>query len=209
MTWLPDLSTLPAAEKDALIRALWEQVETLSQRVTEQEARLGEPPKDSGNSSVPPSRDRKANRLRRPRGLRREASVGRAGGGRALNPAADEVVIARLTSCPHCASAMAEADQELVERYDRIDLPPVKPVVTRVERHGGICQCCGVRIVAPVPQGLEPGLAVRDADHGAGSLTALSPGDQLSATVVIPYSRKTHSLRPAAIETRRGREIVF
>jgi transposase len=55
---------------------------------------------------------------------------------------------------------MAEADQELVERYDRIDLPPVKPVVTRVERHGGICRCCGARVVAPAltaPQRLEPG----------------------------------------------------
>jgi transposase len=158
MTQLPELSILSHAEKDALIRAQWEQVETLIRRVAALEARLGEPPKGSSNSSVPPSRDRKANRPRRPpRGLRREASVGRAGGGRALHPDPDEVVIARLTSCPHCATAMAAADQELVERYDKIELPPVKPVVTRVERHGGICRCCGVRVVAPVPAEYEPG----------------------------------------------------
>jgi transposase len=158
MTQLPDLSTLSHAEKDALIRALWDQVETLSRRVAELEARLGEPPKGSGNSSVPPSRDRKANRPRRPpRGLRREASVGRAGGGRALHPDPDAVVIAKLTSCPHCATPMAAADQDLVERYDKIELPPVKPVVTRVERHGGTCRCCGARVVAPVPSEYEPG----------------------------------------------------
>ena len=44
MTQLPDLSILSHAEKDALIRAQWEQVETLSRRVAELEARLGEPP---------------------------------------------------------------------------------------------------------------------------------------------------------------------
>lgn len=141
----------------ARIEALLSQVETLTRRVAELEARLGEPPKGSSNSSVPPSRDRKANRPQRPRGLRREASVGRAGGGRALYSNPDEVVIARLASCPHCQAAMADGDQHLVERYDKIELPPVKPVVTRVERHGGTCRCCGARIVAPVPAGLEPG----------------------------------------------------
>ena len=154
---LPDLSTLSHAEKDALIRALWSRVETLSRRVAELEARLGEPPKDSGNSSVPPSRDRKANRPRRPGGLRREASVGRVGGGRALHADPDAVVVAKLTGCPHCQAAMADGDQHLVERYDKIELPPVTPVVTRVERHGGTCRCCGARILAPVPAGLEPG----------------------------------------------------
>lgn len=151
---------LAALGKDQLIDlvlALAAQVAALTRRVSELEARLGEPPKDSGNSSVPPSRDRKANRPRRPRGLRREASVGRAGGGRALHPDPDELVVARLARCPHCAAAMAEADQAVVERYERIDLPPVRPVVTRVERHGGTCRGCGARVVAPVPHGLEPG----------------------------------------------------
>src|SRR5487761_1369595 len=89
----------------ARIEALLSQVETLTRRVAELEARLGEPPEGSSNSSVPPSRDRKANRPQRPRGLRREASVGRVGGRRALHPDPDEVVIARLASCPNCASA--------------------------------------------------------------------------------------------------------
>src|SRR5487761_1233282 len=134
-----DLERLSKDDLIALVLAQMAQVETLTRQVAELEARLGEPPKDSGNSSVPPSRDRKANRPRRPRGLRREASVGRAGGGRALHPDPDAVVIARLTRCPRCQAAIAEADQDLVER------------------HGGICRYCGARVVAPVPQGLEPG----------------------------------------------------
>ena len=55
MTELPDLSLLSHDEKDALIRALWAQIQALTARVAELEAKLGEPAKNSGNSSQPPS----------------------------------------------------------------------------------------------------------------------------------------------------------
>ncbi|MEY2984504.1 MAG: hypothetical protein RLZZ568_1121, partial [Cyanobacteriota bacterium] len=35
--------------------------------------------------------------------------------------------------------------------------PPVKIMVTRVERYGGTCPCCHQKYEAPVPIGLEPG----------------------------------------------------
>jgi transposase len=64
MDRLPDLSSLMPAEKDALIQALWAQVQalptlmaqvaTLTARVAELEARLGVPPKTPDNSSLPP-----------------------------------------------------------------------------------------------------------------------------------------------------------
>ena len=60
MTDLPDLSHLSHDEKDALIRALWAQVQTLTARVAELEARLSGPPKTPDNSSVPPSQGSKA-----------------------------------------------------------------------------------------------------------------------------------------------------
>jgi len=41
--------------------------------------------------------------------------------------------------------------------YDRIELPPVRPDVTRVRLFGGRCSCCGERAIAPAPAGLEPG----------------------------------------------------
>jgi transposase len=52
---------------------------------------------------------------------------------------------------------LAEGEQVLHGRYDKIDLPPVRPVVTRVERYAGRCRCCGNVTLAPVPEGLEPG----------------------------------------------------
>lgn len=158
MTAPPDLRTLTEVEKDALIRALWAQVQTLTARVAELQARLNQPPKTPGNSSLPPSRGYKANRpekAKRP-GPRR-GSLGRAGGGRPLAEEPDQLVIAKAASCAHCRAALAEADQRLHARYDKVELPPVRPVVTRVERYLGRCSCCGGTTLAPVPEGMEQG----------------------------------------------------
>ena len=62
---LPDLNHLSHAEKDALIRAFWAQVQSLTARVAALEARLGEPGKTPDNSSLPPSRGQKPTSRRR------------------------------------------------------------------------------------------------------------------------------------------------
>ena len=51
--------------------------------------------------------------------------------------------MAKVVACVHCQAALGEADQVLHGRYDQIDLPVVRPVVTRVERYAGHCRCCG------------------------------------------------------------------
>src|SRR3982751_2678135 len=147
----PDLSRLTEAEKDALILALWA-------RVAELEARLNAPPKTPDNSSLPPSRGRKAARPEkaRPPGPR-GGSLGREGGGRSLAEEPDQRVIAKAAACAHCRAALGEADQVLHARYDKVELPPVRPVVTRVERYLGRCPCCGGATLAPVPEGMEEG----------------------------------------------------
>jgi transposase len=158
MDRLPDLSSLSHAEKDALIHALWAQVQALTARVAELEARRGLPPKTPGNSSLPPSQGKKPNRGDKPaRCGPRQGSLGRQGGGRLLAEAPDETVTARPARCAHCQAALAEADQRLAARFDKLDLPKVAPVVTRVERYAGHCRCCGTTTLAPLPEGLEPG----------------------------------------------------
>src|SRR3954471_13224372 len=158
MDRLPDLSLLSHAEKDALIHTLRAQVQALTAQVAELEAKLDLPPKTADNSSLPPSRGKKPNREDQPaRTGPRQGSLGRQGGGRRLAETPDETVTARPSRCAHCQAALAEADLTLTARFDKVDLPKVAPVVTRVERYAGHCRCCGGTTLAPLPEGLEPG----------------------------------------------------
>ncbi|MEG4409322.1 IS66 family transposase, partial [Microcoleus sp. MON2_D5] len=42
---------------------------------------------------------------------------------------------------------------------EKIELPPIRPIITRIECYGGQCACCEAEYVAPVPLGMEPGSA--------------------------------------------------
>jgi transposase len=151
------LSRLSKDELIDVILAQARRIELLGRRIADLEAKLGGPPKTSDNSSLPPSRDRKANKPERPPGARREASVGRAGGGRRLHPHPDRVVDAVAERCPHCRAVLGAAAQRPLKVYDKIELPVVRPLVTRVILNGCRCRRCGRRVVAPAPAGLEPG----------------------------------------------------
>ena len=154
-----DLSKLSHAEKDDLILSLLPlvgQLDAALARITELEQRLAvfeRPAKNPGNSSLPPSRGAKCDR---PTGDK-PARKSRPGVGRALEPNPDRVFDARLEVCPHCAAVFPAEQQTPQQVYDRIELPPIKPDVTRVRLFGGRCACCGARATAASPSGLEPG----------------------------------------------------
>jgi transposase len=135
----PDLKKLTPEQKDDLILELWAMVQVqasqiavltaenvaLQKRVAELEARLNEPPKNSGNSSVPPSKEFKANTKpddnKVERTGPRPGSVGRKGGGRLLEREPDETIIAKAKRCWHCEVALSDSNQKLHSRYDKID----------------------------------------------------------------------------------------
>jgi transposase len=144
----PDLSRLSPEEKDALILALLDRVAVL-------EAKLSQPPKTPGNSSVPPSRGRKANRPPRPKTPRRK----RDGPGvtRALAGAAEHVVACHAQACAHCGMSVTAETQTLRHAYDHIDLPPLRPVVTRVQLFGRRCPGCRRRMRGTPPKTMPPG----------------------------------------------------
>jgi len=161
VTIAPDLTKLSPAEKDALILTLSARLDAALTLIAELQARIDDltrPGKTPGNSSLPPSKGQKPNQPQKPdRTGPRAGSLGRKGGGRALTANPDEAVIARPARCRHCQGALTPADQQLQARYDKIDLPQMRPIVTRVERYAGHCQCCGKITLAAVPEGLEPG----------------------------------------------------
>jgi transposase len=122
------------------------------------EAKLAEPPKTPNNSSLPPSKGEKPNQAEKPRRSGpRQSSLGRKGGGRPLARNPDATVLAKALSCMHCRTALTDTDQVLHDLYDKVDLPPIRPVVTRAKRYTGDFPCCDQVSLAPVPKGSEPG----------------------------------------------------
>jgi transposase len=151
-----DLSTLSHAEKDELIQSLFGRLEAALARVSELEKRLARferPAKTPDNSSLPPSSGQKPNRHTGDKPPRK----GRPGFGRTLHPNPDRVFDAKLTACPRCQAKFPDAAQTPQQIYERIELPPIKPDVTQVRLFGGRCACCGERVTAAAPAGLEPG----------------------------------------------------
>jgi transposase len=169
MTQGIDLDNCSRGDMKHMIRLLMKQVETLESHVKEQdkriaelEARLNEPPKNSGNSSIPPSKGFKGNKGEDPKKAgrtgARKGSLGRKGTNRPLADNPDEIVRVMAKTCEHCRSALGEENQTLREAYDKIDIPEVKPHITRVEIYGGVCPCCAKKTTPVcVPDGLEKG----------------------------------------------------
>jgi transposase len=150
-----DLSTLSQAEKDELILSLVGQLEAALARIAELETRLARferPAKTPDNSSLPPSKGQKPDR---PAG-EKPPRKSRPGFGRTLHPNPDRVIDARLAACPKCQAMFPDVAQT-PQQVERIELPPIKPDVTQVRLFGGRCACCGERVIAAAPAGLEPG----------------------------------------------------
>jgi transposase len=141
------------AQQTTLVERLSGQVGLLKKQVADLEAKLGKPPKTPDNSSIPPSQAKKPNRAER-RAAKRK---GRPGVARALAENPDRIVEARTDTCPHCAHGLSPDDQVEFHAYDHMDLPPIRPVVTRVHRHRGTCPGCARAFQAPAPEAMAPG----------------------------------------------------
>lgn len=156
--------TLDSVDKDSLKplllellaqnKALNEQISVLLARIAELEGRGGQPPKTPTNSSLPPSKGQKANRPETPD--KTKGRKGRPGVARELCPSPDETRDVYAERCA-CGAAVPSADQVLAHAYDHIDLPPIKPVTTRINLHKGTCPCCKRRVAAVAPADMQPG----------------------------------------------------
>ena len=163
----PDIGSLSAAERAALIKMLMARVAALEARVAALAAenaalraenaalrdKLKLPPKTPDNSSTPPSRGQKSSAEAR-RQRKRKAHPGRH---RPLHPNPTRKRDVLAEQCPHCRTDVSGVMQGPKEAYDRIEIPEIKPDVTRVILHGGLCPCCAKTFKAPPPAGLEPG----------------------------------------------------
>jgi transposase len=162
---LPARAGLSHADKDTLIAVLTARLAAADQRIAAQDARIAalearlnvltRPPKTPDNSSRPPSQGQKPDKPTC-EGARPQRKS-RPGVGRRLHPDPDRMIDQRLTACPKCAAAFPDAAQTPQQVYERIELPCVLPDVTQIRLFGGRCACCGERVTAEAPVGLEQG----------------------------------------------------
>ena len=142
----PPVFRLTDAEKDALIVEQAALIERLAARVSELESLVGKAKKTSSNSHQPPSSDGPGRKSRRDGGKRhRKSRPSWPGSSRLLSDEPDRTEQQMVDACPHCGEKVGEAEQHRRHHYDHIDLPVIRPVVTRVELFGGRCRCCGKR----------------------------------------------------------------
>ena len=176
---------MPPEDLDSLDKeALKALVLELFARLAALEAKLGVPPKTPDNSSLPPSSGQKANVAEpTPEKKRR---LGRPGVARKLceNPDVTHDIFAPTCAC---GAALSEADQPDAFAYDLIDLPPIKPVTTRINLHRGKCPCCRKRVSAKSPAGMRPG-----SPFGPNIVALVT---YLHACQMVSYSRLTEMLK--------------
>ena len=151
----PPRYNLSDADKDALLAQQAEMIERLVARIDELEALVGKPRKTSRNSSIPSSKDgfgdgKKGSKRPCRKRLPREGKA------RPLTPMPDKTERRMAQACGGCGADVSSLIQRRRRRYDHIDLPTIRPIVTRVELFGGRCKC-GRRFCAEAPVGMAPG----------------------------------------------------
>jgi len=150
------------AARDSRIDELLAQVKALTARIAELEAGQGKPPKTPDNSSLPSSRGQKANVAEPP--AEKPPRRGRPGVTRTLAETPDVTRRIYAERCT-CGALLGEAGQELAKEYDHIDIPPIRPVTTRIELFRATCPCCKAKVTATatadMPEGTPfgPGIA--------------------------------------------------
>ena len=142
-----------------------------------------------GQAQAPRRRRRPTRRCRRPRARRptrprtparrRSARAGPASRARSCpNPDATRDIYAERCAC---GARCRRPTSPHAFAYDHIDLPPIKPVTTRVNLHSANCPCCGRRVAAKPPADMPPGSPFGPGIVAMVDLPARLPHGQLLA----------------------------
>lgn len=156
----------------SILEDLYQQIEALKKenaQLRQENERLKERlGLNSTNSSLPPSRDLyRAKKNRSKSGRKPGAQSGHKPQGYQLKTP-DEIIdiFPDFCTCGHKMDVGAgySIDQKL-------EIPPLKPHVTEYHLYHGVCQACGNRKTAALPEGVNPDLL---GDHAKAIISALS-----------------------------------
>lgn len=117
-----------------------------------------ENPKNSRNSSIPPSKDenrpKKNQSLRRATGKKPGGQLGRKGSTLRMTCTPDEIVDLRPQYCRNCGSSLEYVPLVKERARQIVDIPPIKAVCTEYRTYSGQCDR-GCRTVADFPKGVD------------------------------------------------------
>ncbi len=139
--------------------------------------------KDSRNSSMPPSTDRRRRRrsLRERSGRKPGGQVGHPGTTLGFARPPDRLIIHAPADCYLCGSSLGGSEVALTERRQVHDLPPQKVEVTEHQAQTKVCRGCGAKNKAEFPVGVK---APVQYGEGVRSVATYLMGYQL-----LPYDR--------------------
>jgi regulator of replication initiation timing len=117
------------------IRKLRKENELLRKRLSKYE----QPPKNSGNSSTPPTKEcmkdeviRRTNTLRKPSGKKPDGQIGHEGSTLKLSDTPDSVSKVSSDKCDACGDSLEGCDMELDYITQVVSLPELKPIVKEI-----------------------------------------------------------------------------
>ena len=147
-------------------------------------------PKNSGNSSIPPSHDftkpKRTKSLRKPSGKKSGGQLGHEGVTLEMSETPDEIVEHKSHYCNCCGCDISQIPTEFVERRQEILLPEIKPII--IEHQIFQCTCtCGHKNSPDFPSGITPGISYGE---NIESLAAY-----MSARQFVPYNRLAEMFR--------------
>jgi len=138
-----------------IVKELRKQVEILTARVKVLEEKLEKyekPPKDSSNSSMPPSLDKRKYPKREKSKRKTGGQPGHVGITRMLVANPDEIIPVYPLECPHCGCLDFELIEHVKERRQKFDIPKVQPIITEYQQKAGICTHCGEKSLGTFPE---------------------------------------------------------
>jgi transposase len=141
--------------------SLFEEKANLLQRendILKEELAKYENPKNSNNSSIPPSKDEnrpfKSKSLRKKTGRKPGGQKGHEGTTLKMVSDPNEIIDHAPEYCECCGKDIGSIPGEFVERKQVIDLPPIEPVVTEHRVYKKECSC-GHVTMSSLPGGLQ------------------------------------------------------
>lgn len=149
-----------------------------------------ESPKNSRNSSIPPSHD--YTRVPKTRSLRESSSKkpggqpGHEGTTLEMVEKPDEIFEHIPVYCTCCGLDIRNLQPEFVERRQEVVLPEIKPIVVEHQIFQRTCTC-GHKIIADFPSGITPGISYGE---NIESLAAY-----MSARQFVPFHRLSEMFR--------------